>query len=681
MLSGLIGVLSAMSKSGPVILVAEDLHWVDPTTLELLVRQVEQIREEPVLCLFTFRPEFSSPWGNEPHTTTLALNHLTPHEVKRLVSTIVEELPGDLLEQVVSRTDGVPLYAEELSRAIATEGTDREIPATLRDALTARLDRLGPAREYAQCASVIGRVFPLWLLAAISKNDEATVELGLAPLIEAGLLRARRSGADRTYEFKHALVRDAAYDSMLRSNKALYHLAVAAALNSAGEEPGLTGRHYFEGESYANAVGLLKEAGERLGRTGSHREAVDQFELALKALHRLPDHERDESIELSLRVGLANSMRLSRGRDSAETHRATLSAMKLAEKASQPEQLFASTHALMFIEFSRGDFAAAFRLGGQALEHARRNGEFRHECVTLQNLSIFHKFLSNVDLATKHSDAAIDVYGRISDPSSVNFMLGGDLESRGLALSAAHALSAGFVERGRALHEQAVSVARSKNHPYALAFTLGNVAVSHLKARSWSQASEYAEESAEVARTHGFQDWVRNAETIMLVCGRQLGTLNSDRLKAYLSTAPAGRPTFLGHVLSGQAIALAELGSVDEANELLSWAIERVISHGGAGDLLLTQAEILDRARHSNRPDAPSMSDVIANYRAAYSALGSRGARLEQLVAGTGLARCLANSGERDQAHALLRPLVAGFTEGREVPAVGEAEELLRTLD
>jgi class 3 adenylate cyclase/tetratricopeptide (TPR) repeat protein len=312
-LSNLIQVLAEVQ---PVMLVAEDLHWVDPTTLEWLELIVERVRDTRVLAMLTCRPEFSSPWSGQPHLTSLTLNHLTPVECRRLAESIAMEgaLPEALLTRIVERTDGVPLFVEELSRTVLEaaddEINDQSVPETLRDALTARLDRLGSAKAVAQLAAVIGRQFRLDWLEAASPLASAEIHNALDRLVRSGLAY-RRGSSVVGYEFKHALVRDTAYDSLLREERERLHGRVAVALvesiNQLDAAPELIAFHYSKAGDMEHAVPYWQRAGELAARRDAYEEAAKHYSDALSYLES--ESEKSRRV-LELVVGLSQAMHL-----------------------------------------------------------------------------------------------------------------------------------------------------------------------------------------------------------------------------------------------------------------------------------------------------------------------------------------------------------------------------------
>ncbi|MFT5392058.1 MAG: class 3 adenylate cyclase/tetratricopeptide (TPR) repeat protein [Gammaproteobacteria bacterium] len=308
--SALVELVIAHAARRPVLFVVEDLHWVDPTTLDFLGLLIESIRERRVLALITYRPEMLPPWSNQRHLTTLALNHLTGAECRQLLRGLNPEqvLSDDLVEQIVDRTDGVPLFVEELLSTVLEAGADSAdaIPQTLRDALTARLDRLGEAKRLAQLASVIGRVFSLQLLQAASGLDPAGVQASLEQLLSSGLAYRRTLSGGDEFAFKHALIRDCAYQSLLRDERRGLHQKVANALANAGDSrlapPELIARHFNDAGEPGQALPFWQHAGEDAEAHGAYSEALIHFNAALESVD---EQVQPASDVLQLALGVA----------------------------------------------------------------------------------------------------------------------------------------------------------------------------------------------------------------------------------------------------------------------------------------------------------------------------------------------------------------------------------------
>lgn len=295
-LNAFTAIINAHTARAPVLLIAEDLQWADATTLELLERIIDQGRDQPLLAVLTFRPEFASAWTRQSHVTTLSLNHLTRSESRDFVAQLgpAMAMSEETVEKIVERTDGIPLFIEELARSLVETGESAAaIPETLRDALTARLDRLGRAKEIAQLASVIGRQFSRGLLAALFEGSESQLDKGINALLASGLVSQHRTVAGERYEFKHALVRDTAYESLLKRRLQTLHARLMEHLECASEdqtEPPLEllAHHARAARAWRKALDYSHQAGTRAASRGANREALALFDEAVDAVTHLP---------------------------------------------------------------------------------------------------------------------------------------------------------------------------------------------------------------------------------------------------------------------------------------------------------------------------------------------------------------------------------------------------------
>ena len=332
-LHALLTIMLRIAAQQPVLLVMEDLHWVDPSTLELLNLLVDQGPTARILALFTCRPDFGPPWTGRSHLTQVTLHRLTRPQAAEMIHRVAhgKALPPEVVEQIVARTDGVPLFVEELTKMVLESGLLQEreeryelsgplpplaIPATLHDSLMARLDRLGAVKGMAQLGATLGREFSYELLQAVAPWDEATLQRGLHQLVEAEFLYQRGVPPQATYLFKHALIQEAAYQSLLRSTRQQYHQRIAQVLEAQFPEtvetqPELLAHHTLCGEVWDKALGYCRQAGEKAMARLAHREAVGCFEQALSVLPHLPEtratHEQAIDLRLALRTALLPS--------------------------------------------------------------------------------------------------------------------------------------------------------------------------------------------------------------------------------------------------------------------------------------------------------------------------------------------------------------------------------------
>ncbi len=291
-------------------MIFEDAHWTDPTSLEVLGRTVDRIKTLPALLIVTFRPEFTAPWVGQSHVTSLTLNRLGGREAAAIITRLVGNtaLPVDVLAEIVERTDGIPLFVEEMTKAVLeaeSEGAGRRtvaavpssalaVPASLHASLMARLDRLGSAKEVAQIGSAIGREFSHALLALVARKSETELGAALARLVEAGLLFRQGVSPQASYLFKHALVQDAAYGTLLRQARRELHMKIAAALAGgfpeiADIQPEVLAHHYHEASLFRKAAEWRLKAGQRALRRSAFREAARQFGSGLSIDKAAPD--------------------------------------------------------------------------------------------------------------------------------------------------------------------------------------------------------------------------------------------------------------------------------------------------------------------------------------------------------------------------------------------------------
>ena len=400
-LQALIAQIEALTRSNPVLIVSEDAHWADPTSLELFGRAVDRIASLPVLLIVTFRPEFEPPWIGRPHVTALTINRLARRDVDALIDRVVgnKRLSANIRQDIIERTDGIPLFVEEMTKAVLEAGSEGAehaaamvpspalaVPASLQASLMARLDRLGPAKEVAQIGSVIGREFSHALLAAVVRKPEAELNAALQRLIAAGLLFRQGVPPHAIYLFKHALVQDAAYGTLLREPRRALHARIAETLESkfadiAERQPELLARHFTEAGLIEKAAGLWGKAGQRSLARSALIEAAQQLSRALGQIATLPGTPALRREEIKLQVALINSLMHVKGYAAPETKAATENARQLIEKAEalgeppdDPLMLFSVLYGFWGASYNMFNGGAVCELAGQFLALAEKQG-------------------------------------------------------------------------------------------------------------------------------------------------------------------------------------------------------------------------------------------------------------------------------------------------------------------
>ena len=358
--------IQSLARSGPALLIFEDLHWIDPTSLELLGRLLDAIAALPVLLVATFRTEFEPPWAARPHVRAMAITRRGMQQTEALIDEVTggRSLPAHIRKEIVDRADGIPLFVQEMTKAVLEAGTDTglagaipaavsSVPATLHASLMARLDRLGPAKEVAQMAAAIGREFNHALLVAIVPLTEPELNRSLDRLAGAGLLFRQGVPPDANYLFNHALVQEAAYGTLLREKRRALHAVLAEAIETdfpdiADGQPEVLARHYTEAGLLEKAASLWSKAGSRSLSRSALVEAAEQLTRALNLIAKLPETAALRRERIRLQIELANALIHIKGHAAPETRaafdqaRASIAhAEEIGDTTDDPMALFA----------------------------------------------------------------------------------------------------------------------------------------------------------------------------------------------------------------------------------------------------------------------------------------------------------------------------------------------------
>ena len=390
--------LEDLARQGPVLMLFEDVHWIDPSSRELLDLVIERVPRLPVLLLVTFRPEFQPPWTGQAHVTILVLNRLDRREGAALVQRVVGtgELPSDVVAEIIERTDGVPLFVEELTKAVLEGGnagivlsraaaTALNVPATLHASLMARLDRLGSAaKEVAQVGAVLGREFSYELLAAVAQRNAAELNAALDQLVVAGLAFRRGAPPQATYLFKHALVQDAAYGTLLRGKRQELHRRVADVLEEkwpeiAEAQPELLAQHCAQAGLVEQATAYYTRAGQRALARSAMAEATAQLKKGLELLTSLPDSASRQRQELELQIGLGRVLIATQGFAAPAVGETYARARALCEQLDRPPQIVPVLYGQWVHHLLKGPLRVAQetrrRLAAAGRGHGRRGGD------------------------------------------------------------------------------------------------------------------------------------------------------------------------------------------------------------------------------------------------------------------------------------------------------------------
>jgi predicted ATPase/class 3 adenylate cyclase len=693
--------LEALAVRGPVLVVLEDVHWLDPTSRELFDQIVERLQRLPVLLVATFRPELSPPWIGFPHVTLLTLNRLGQAQARSLVERVTggKALPLEVLEQILARTEGVPLFTEELTKAVLESGLLRDdgdryvldgplpplaIPTTLHDSLMARLDRLAPVKEIAQIGACIGREFDHELLAAVVPLPEADLMGALDRLVAAELVFRRGIPPAATYIFKHALVRDAAYQSLLRTRRQKLHAKLATALErdfpqTIETRPELVARHFDEAGLFEKAVGYWLRGGRLAARRSANVEAIAHLRSGLASLAVLPPGEPRSRLELSLQLALGGPLLATKGYASREAEALYQRAQELSRELSSDEDLFTAIRGLGYVYHVRANLREAKQLIDEAVDLARRIGDpaFLVEAFHFAGAVTFH--LGDFQAARDWLQQGMDVCEhRGTYPSEI---YGINMSTFCRAYIAHCDWHLGYPDRALRTAKEGLVIAREGSRPFSIAIALAYLAMLHQFRREPEAALETAEEASSLCQEYRFDYYGAWSALVRAWAIADQGRFQDGvaayraALKEFAETGARLRmPHYLGllaavHRKAGGATAGLEL--IAEAAQIAqktqeSWCNAELERE--RGELLLLDPSNNDREQ------------AEAAFTQAMKIAADQGAKLLELRASAAIARFWAERGECRKAFDVLAPIYDWFTEGFDTPDLRQAGTLLSEL-
>ncbi len=516
--AALVAWLVEEAERQPVYNAWEDVHWADPSTLEVLTLLLEQIPTTQMLTVLTFRPEFASPWGNRSHVSQLTLSRLGRSQVEAMVERVAGEqsLPREVVQQIVSKTDGVPLFVEELTKTVveavgaqhAAPVRTLGIPATLQDALMARLDRLGPAKEIAQLGATLGREFSYELLHAVANRDEGSLQQGLRQLVEVELVYQRGLAPQVHYLFKHALIQDTAYQSLLKSRRQQLHQQIAQALadrfpETIETQPELLAHHYTEAGLKEQAIPYWQKAGQRAAQRSANVEAISHLTKGLELLKTLPDTTERAQQELPLRLALSVSLRDTKGYAAPEVEQTCRRALELCRQLGETPQLFPVLFGLAAFHVVRGDFQTTYELGKQLLRLAQSVQDPALLVPAQDALGQTLYFLGDFVSAREHLEQGMTVYN-FHKHHSLAALYGMDPGENCLCFIAYVLWKLGYPDRALKIIQETLTLAQQFFHPFNLAFVLNSVAAVHEFRREVQAVQKWAEEVVTLSNERGF---------------------------------------------------------------------------------------------------------------------------------------------------------------------------------
>lgn len=699
----LIAWLQAAAARHPVILAVEDLHWVDASTREFLGVLLERIADQPMMLVLTFRPEFVPTWAIHGPITMLTLSRLQREQCVDLITAMAggSALPDRVVEEIVQRTDGIPLFVEEMTKAILASGfveqrdgawhlaggaaARLEVPATLRDSLTARLDRLGGAKLVAQVGSVLGREFHYAALHAVCGLPDAELETHLAALNGAEIIHQRGVPPESHYVFKHALIQEAAYETLLKSARQHYHRRAAQAYverfaEVAHSRPELVAHHYSRAAVPEAAVDYWQRAGEfAVARSGYH-EALGHLAAALEQVELLEASPARDAIELRLRVKIGPALIALKGMSAEETGQNYARACALADGLGESAERFMAWWGDWLFKTQSGQLRAATDRSNQLVELGRKLGDDAY--VLQAHHSRWTSLFNMGDIAAARADGVhgMRLYDAERHRDHKHLYGGHDPGVCAFGLGASAACMCGAVGEVEGLARRAVAIARSLDHPFSLAIAFLWASIAAHDAREYARARSLAEELLAVLGKHRFAQWEGVGLTIFGASRCALGeTALGLKLVEEGVTAQIARGVASWHqcVMTHAAEAHLQSGNYGRAYDLLSegmaWADKQHIGCYRPENQRL-QAETLLQAGRS------SAQECLARLEEACALARAQGTALFEWRASISLARVLADLGRPEEARARLAGISRAAAEGIDCVDVREGTVLLEEL-
>jgi len=700
-LETLLALLLAEAVRQPVLFIVEDLHWVDPTTLELLTLLIDQGPTVPILTVLTYRPEFQPPWDLRAHITSLVLPRLAPPQVETMVAQLTGEqaLPPEMLQQLLAKTDGIPLFVEELTKTVLESGWLRTaqdrydlagalpplaIPTSLHDALMARLDRLSAVKSVAQLGATLGRQFPYALLQAVSQLDETTLQRALEQLVQAELLYQQGVPPQATYLFKHALIQDTAYQSLLKSTRQQYHQRIAQVLEeqfleTAETRPELLAQHYTEAGLPEQAIPYWQRAGQHASDRSAHLEAISHFTTGIKLLQSLPETPEHTQQALTLHVALGASLLMTKGQAAPEVEQTYAQAHALCQQVGETPQLVPVLFGLWRFSAMRPQLPMARDLGETLLRLAQRADDPALTVIARYALGWTWFFLGALPAARQHLEEGSARYTPDQRHTPV-FRMGQDLGVACRVYAAWTLWLLGYPAQAQARLHDALTLAYELSHPYSLAWAQSIATLVSQCRRDVPAVYEQAEAAVALSTAHGFTQWtiqgtvLRGWALVMQGQGEEGMIQVSQGIAAWQATGSALGLPYLYTIL---AEASAHLGHPEDGRQALAEAHTLVEQHEERfweAEVSRLRGVLLLRQTMAQQEEAETW------LRRALDVACRQGAKSLELRAAMSLVRLWQHQGKRAEAYALLAPIYGWFTEGFDTADLQEAKALLEAL-
>jgi class 3 adenylate cyclase/tetratricopeptide (TPR) repeat protein len=696
--------IETLARRNPVLMIFEDAHWADPTSLEVLSHAVNRIATRRILLIVTFRPGFTAPWIGEQHLTAFTLDRLRQREVSAIIDRLVGNvsLAESVRKDIIERTDGIPLFVEEITKAVLEAQSQRagkhantaisaapEVPASLHASLMERLDRLGPAKQLAQIGAAIGREFPHALLAAVARKPEAQLNAALDRLLAAGLLFRQGEPPDATYLFKHALVQDASHSTLLREPRRALHARIAETLESrfgdiVERHPEILARHCTEAGLIEKAAGLWAKAGRRSLDLVALAEAAAYLQQGLAIIERLPSSADRDSLELALREPLHSAWLRWRGWASPEV-RANATAILQLTQDGRPESLLVGLWGMWVNTISQGRVAESLSWAGRLLAEGNQSKNIDLQILGHRASGFSCFYLGELNKALEQRDRAIALYDPLR-AARWRELTGNDVRTAVGVFSPQALWMLGYSDQAVQMSDQKDADARQLGHPFDIGWALTWGAYVFDYRCEPDRLLDRVHEADRVARAQSSSEQaIPVLYSVLVPMGEGLAMLRKGQLREAISSLERGiegwraRGGYLNlpYLKCALAEAFAREGKVETGLRLLDECLDQIERPGWEERVWL--AEVLRLKgwvlmRQNRRTEAKEQLS------ASIECARRQQARSWELRSSTTLAELFIKCGERDAARQLLAPIYDWFTEGFDTHDLKAARALLEDI-
>ncbi|MDA9505038.1 hypothetical protein XI09_10100 [Bradyrhizobium sp. CCBAU 11386] len=691
--------LEALSKSSPVLMIFEDVHWIDPTSLEALSRTVDLLENLRVLLIITYRPEFNPPWIGKPHITEVHLNRLGEDESKAIIYRVSGNtlLPAGIRQDIIERTDGIPLFVEEMTKAVmeaGEEGAERSaasfpspsvaVPPSLHASLMARLDRLGSlAKEVAQVGAAIGRAFSYELLKSVAQRSSAELNGALDQLGSAELIFRRGMPPDAEYTFKHALVQDAAYSTLLRAPRQKLHARIAKVLEQlfperANIEPELLARHFTNAGQAASAISYWLKAGRRAAERSADEEAVRHLRRGLEMLMTLPDSTQKDRQELDFQLALGTPLAAQHGYGNPLVGAARDRAIALCEKLGDTQHLLPSLYGQYAYCIASGKIPKALEYSERCQSLAARTGDRLARLIAHRAMGASLLEMGEFEAARAQLEQILAIDKAETD-QSLSVLYVADPRASGLAYLALSLWALGYPDQAVAARQNAIKHARDANH----ANTSGIVGI-YAGAQLSLLLGDTKDVKSYVENLNALLEarlplWAKSCGQILsgwaIGCAEQLED-GIALMKHGIHAAEQQVRFHSPHYHSLLAILQARAGDMQDSLSAIRKAKELIAETGES----LWHADVLRIEGELRLLFGASTKEAEASFVQSLEVASKQRAKSFELRAAMSMARLWRHQGKRDEASELLAPVYGWFTEGFDTWDLKQAKTLLAEL-